>query len=150
MKTDNRFFFRLLPLLTALVTGCASVPMASPDEDAKAKSFAVQADKSNIYMYRNEFFGNAVAMAVELDSKLAGQTAHHTYFLFEVSPGPHQVSSVAENTSTVQLTTVGGKAYFVWQEVKMGMWNAGTQLHEVDEETGRKGVSECQRVKANF
>jgi hypothetical protein len=32
----------------------------------------------------------------------------------------------------------------VWQEIKMGMWQPGSQLHEVPEEEGRKGVLECK------
>ena len=43
---------------SAFVTGCVSVPMASPEKDSQAKSFAVKADKSNIYVYRNESRAN--------------------------------------------------------------------------------------------
>jgi hypothetical protein len=32
----------------------------------------------------------------------------------------------------------------------MGMWMARSQLQQVDEPTGRKGVSECKRVQGNF
>ena len=150
MRVSNPFFLAIVLLLTSFVTGCASVPMASMDEDTKAKSFAVRTDKSNIYVYRNETIGSAVRMTVALDGKLAGQTAMQTYFLFEVDPGSHEVSSVAENTSTLRLNTEGGKAYFVWQEVKMGLWMARSQLQQVDEQTGRKGVAECKRAQSNF
>jgi hypothetical protein len=150
MKASNQFFLAILLLLTSFVTGCASVPMASLDEDTKAKSFVVRTDKSNIYVYRNESFGGAIPMTVALDGKVAGQTALQTYFLFEVDPGSHEVSSIAENTSTLKLNTEAGKAYFVWQEVKMGLWMARSQLQQVDEETGRKGVAECKRVRSNF
>ena len=51
----------------------------------------------------------------------------------------------------MKLNTVGGKAYYIWQEVKMGMWMARTLVQEVDEETGRKGVGECKkRAQSNF
>lgn len=132
------------------MSGCASVPMASMDEDAKAKSFVVQKDKSNIYVYRNESLGSAIPMTVALNGKVAGQSAAQTYFLFEVDPGAHEVSSISENTSTVKLIAVAGKSYYVWQEVKMGMWMARSQLQEVDEQTGRKGVAECKRTHSNF
>ena len=89
-------------------------------------------------------------MPVTLDGKLAGQTGPHTFFLFEVAPGRHEVSSVTENTSTVYVTAEAGKAYFVWQEVKMGMFAAGSKLQEVDDATGRKGVAECKRAQPNF
>ena len=150
MKASNSFYLAILLLLTAFVTGCASVPMASMDDDAKAKSFVVGTDKSNIYVYRNESFGGAIPMTVALDGKVAGQTAMQTYFLFEVDPGLHEVSSIAENTSALKVNTETGKAYFIWQEVKMGMWMARSQLQQVDEEVGRKGVSECKRAQSNF
>jgi hypothetical protein len=43
-----------------------------------------------------------------------------------------------------------GKTYYIWQEVKMGLWMARSLLQEVDEETGRKGVSECTRAQSKF
>ena len=40
--------------LTLFIASCASVPLAKPEQDAMAKSFSVEAGKSNIYIYRNE------------------------------------------------------------------------------------------------
>lgn len=149
-QISGRLFVVLVMLLTSFVTGCASVPMAGMGEDAKAKTFAVRADKSNIYVYRNEALGGAIPMTISLDGKVAGQTAQQTYFLFEVEPGPHEVGSIAENTTSLRLNTEAGKAYFIWQEVKMGVWMARSQLQEVDAATGHKAVSECKRAQANF
>lgn len=137
-------------LLATLLAGCASVPMASIDEDARAKTYAVKPDKSNIYVYRNETLGGGIPLTVALDGRVAGQTGPQTYFLFEVDPGTHEVSSISENTSTLRLTTAPGRAYYVWQEVKMGMWMARSQLQEVDEATGRRGVAECRRAQSAF
>jgi hypothetical protein len=150
MKTSNAFFLSALLLLTSLISGCASVPMAAMDEDAKGKSFAVREGKANIYVYRNESFGGAIPIAVALNGRVAGQTGPKTYFLFEVDPGAQEVSSIAENTSALKLNTEPGKSYFVWQEVKMGLWMPRSLLQQVDDETGRKGVSECRRAQSNF
>ncbi len=120
------------------------------DEDTKAKSFVVRDGKSNIYVYRNESFGGAIPITVALDGKVAGQSGPKTYFMFEVDPGSHEVSSIAENNSVLKLDTVSGKSYFVWQEVKMGLWMARSQLQQVDEEKGRNGVTECKRAQSNI
>lgn len=128
------------------VGGCASVPMASTESDAQAKSFAVDAAKSNIYIYRNESIGGAIKMPLVIDGKMAGDTAAKTYLLTKVEPGEHTIISKAENDASLKLTTAPGKNYFVWQEVKMGMWMARSQLHEVDDATGKKAVSECKLV----
>ncbi len=140
----------LLLALVVLLSGCASVPMASLEDDAQAKRFTAKADKSNIYVYRNENFGSAIAMTVSLDGKVAGQSGPQTYFVWEVAPGSHEIASHTENVSTLKLTTEAGKSYYVWQEVKMGMWMAGSLLQQVDEETGRKGVLECKRAQSAF
>jgi len=151
MKVDNRLFIAVLLLVTSLVTGCASVPLASMEEDTKAKSFpAPPTGKANIYVYRNESYGDAIMLTVALDGKLAGQTSMRTYFLWEVDPGSHEISSLSENTSTLKLNTEAGKTYFIWQEVKMGTWSARSQLQQVDEAAGRKGVSECKRAQSSL
>jgi len=133
-----------------LVGGCASVPMASMEDDSRAKSHVVNAGKSNIYVYRNETLGGAILMTVTLDGRVAGQTGPQTYFLFEVDPGTHEIGSVAENTSTLRLTTVAGRAYYVWQEVKIGFWMARSLLQQVDDATGRAGVAESKRAQSSL
>ena len=140
----------LLLGLVVLLSGCASVPMASLEDDTQAKRFAVKAEKSSIYLYRNESFGGAIPMTVSLNGKVAGQTAPQTYFVWEVDPGSHEIASHTENVSALKLTTEAGKAYYVWQEVKMGAFMARSQLQQVDEETGRKGVLECKRAQSAF
>lgn len=140
----------LIPFLFALLGGCASVSMTSLEADRQAKDFVVAADKSNIYLYRNEMFGGAIAMPVSLDGKMAGRTGPETFFLWQVEPGQHEVVSHTENEARLRLTTEAGKNYFIWQEVKMGMWTARSQLHEVTEEEGRAGVLECKRADSDF
>jgi hypothetical protein len=83
-------------------------------------------------------------MDVEVDGKPVGQTAAKTYFYKEVAPGKHMVTSKSENTDSIEVDTVAGKLYYIWQEVKMGLLYARTKLTLVSEEEGRKGVLECQ------
>lgn len=136
----------LAALVTAAVTGCASVPLTPLDADNAAKTYAVQPDKANIYLYRNENFAGAVTMPVMLNGKLMGRTAPKTYFLWEVPPGAHEIASIGESTATLKLNTLPGRNYFVWQEMKMGMWAPRSILQEVDESTGKAGVAESRRI----
>lgn len=135
-------------LAATMLTGCASVPKASPEQDARAKTFAVAAGKSNIYLYRNESMGGAVKMDVMLDGKPMGQTAAQTYFMFEVTPGKHTITSKAENEVMQEVIAEAGKNHFIWQEVKMGVMYARNKLNPVDEKTGRAGVAECSLIEA--
>jgi Protein of unknown function (DUF2846) len=122
--------------------------MSSSDEDAKAKQFEVPADKSRIYVYRNESLGGAIKVPITLDGQMVGQTARKTYFIFDVSPGKHEVGCVAETSSKATVDALPGKIAFVWQEMKMGTWAAACAMHLVDEATGKKGVSECNLAQA--
>jgi hypothetical protein len=132
---------------TALSTGCASVQMASADRDASAKTFAVGQEKANIYVYRNESMGAAVKMPVALNGKLVGDTASKTYMRLEVPPGNHTLVSKTENDSVLAVNAEAGKNYFVWQEVKMGMFTARSSLQLVDESTGKSAVQECKLIE---
>ncbi len=146
-----RSVFALVPLLLVmLLGGCASVPMDSMDNDRASKQFDTPPDKSSIYLYRNENFGGAVLMTVTLDGRVAGQTGPKTYFHWLVDPGQHEISSVAENTSTLILNTRPGQAYYIWQEVKMGFWMARSLLQEMDTATGQAGVLECKKARSSL
>lgn len=138
----------VVAVLAALsLVGCASVPMASVEKDAAAKSFAVKSDKSNIYIYRNESMGSAVKLPVVVDGRAVGDTAAKTYLLLEVAPGNHSLVSKGENDSVLPLTTAAGKNYYVWQEIKMGLFAPRSALQLVDETTGRAGVNECKLIE---
>jgi hypothetical protein len=141
--------FVKFPLLLAalLLTGCASVPMASVEQDTQAKAFTVKSDESNIYLFRNESMGAAVKMDVVLDGKPVGQTVAKSYMKFEVKPGQHTLISKSEDDDVLNVNTEAGKNYFVWQEVKMGMLYARSLLHLSDEQTGKAGVLECKLIE---
>lgn len=142
----SRISFAALLLGVSMLAGCASVPMSSPAEDAAAKQFAPVDGKSVIYVYRNESFGAAIKMDLDLDGKFMGTTVSKSYFRFVVDPGHHSVDS-QKGTSKLDLDTEAGKVYYVWQEVKMGMWVAGSALHLEDAGKGQADVKECKLIK---
>lgn len=137
-------------ILVLLLSGCATVPMAPLDQDTKAKDFSPVSNKAALYIYRNESFGAAIPMTVSVNGKALGQTAAQTYFRLNLTPGKYSVESHAENVSNLPLTTEAGKNYFVWQEVKMGMWMARSLLQQTDETTGRTGVMESKLIAASI
>lgn len=130
--------------LVLVITGCASVPMASIEEDIKAKSFATPANKASLYIYRNENFGGAIPLSVAVNGRVLGQTAAMTYFKLDVLPGKYTIESYAENVSTLNVSAEAGNNYYIWQEVKMGMWMARSLLQQVDEATGTAAVKQCK------
>jgi hypothetical protein len=139
-----QLFSRFSCVAFLVLTGCASVPKGDAIQDAALKTFTAKPDRSGIYVYRNENFGAAVTMDVEVDGKPLGQTAAKTYLYKEVPAGKHRITSKSENDDNIEIDTVAGKLYYIWQEVKMGLLYARTKLHLVDEATGQAGVKESE------
>jgi Protein of unknown function (DUF2846) len=142
-----------LIVLACLVAGCAAPP-ASPEMDARGKSFSVAQGKANIYLYRNDNL-SAEALKVSVNGKDAGATARATYFLWEVEPGTYDISAGSGNSSNVHIVAEPGKSYYVWQEVELDrrlllldIVTTSSNLHVVDSNTGQWGVSECNRIQS--
>ncbi len=130
--------------VASLLSGCASVPMASMEDDTHAKEFKVDPEKSRIYLYRSESFGGAIKVPVTLNGRMMGQTAPKTYYVWDVAPGKQDITCIGESTGSLTIETKPSMAYYVWQEMKMGMWAAGCALHEVAASEGQKAVKDCK------
>lgn len=140
-----------VPLLLMVVSGlfgCSSVPMGDVQRDGELKKFAVPAGKAGIYVYRNENFGAAITMHVDVDGVPLGKTAAKTYLYKEVNPGKHTVTSSAENTDTIEIDVKQDTLNFIWQEVKMGLFTARTKLQQVTEAVGKAGVLESNLAQS--
>lgn len=143
----KKLIFAAAIVASAMLTGCASVPMASPELDSQAKQFTTVPDKAKIYIYRDENMGAAVKMPVLLNGMSVGDTVAKSYILREVEPGEHTIVSKTENDAELRLTADAGKNYYVWQEVKMGAFSARSKLHLVDDAKGQESVKECKLIK---
>jgi hypothetical protein len=118
--------------------------MAPETTDLAAKSFAPPSGQANLYVYRNESIGGGVKMTVDLDGSSLGNTGPETFLYTPIPEGTHTIVSQAEDASAVTIDAKPGANYFLWQEVKFGLVSARTELHAVDEVTGRQGVRECK------
>jgi hypothetical protein len=141
-----RFFTTITVLSAGLLTGCASVQMATSNEDAQAKNFTVNPQSAKLYIYRNEFMGQAIKMPVELDGKEIGKTISKSFLVATVAPGKHSLLSKAENDSSLEIDTEAGKNYYIWQEIKMGFLSARSKLQLVDAAQGQAGVRESKLI----
>lgn len=136
--------------LTLLFAGCASVPMASKEESAKAKTFALPTgDNAGVYVYRSGGFGGALKKDVWIDDKCVGETAPNVFFYELVKGGQeHKISTESEfSPNDLLLKTESGKNYFVNQYLKFGVFVGGANLELVDEDKGKKEVSKLELAK---
>lgn len=147
-----KYFTTILSLLFIfLFTGCTpNVQMDTPQNNLNAKKFIADKNFANLYIYRNETFGYLVSMPISIDDKTIGTTKAKSFFNLKLTPGNHTIKSFAENTSIVNLNFEANKNYFIWQEVKMGIMKARTQLNIVNQIDGEKGVMECEKIKSHF
>jgi hypothetical protein len=135
--------------VACLVSGCASVNKASDSASAQAKTFTPVTDKAVVYIYRNEILGAAIKMPVNIDGTLVGETGPKSFLRLGVTPGKHTISSLAEKNADLNIDLEAGHTYYVWQEVKMGLMSARTQLHLMPATEGQKGVRECDLLETS-
>lgn len=126
----------------AAMTGCASVPMESPEKDQALKAFTVPPqDQAGLYIFRDSSLGASLKKTVKINGEPIGETAANTYFYRTVSPGPLVLATESEfSDNTLELNAEGGKNHYVRQSIKMGLFVGGAKLTEVPEEEGRKAV----------
>lgn len=149
MKLINKVSNAIIVVSLLVLSGCASVNKASKELDMAAKKFTANPDYSQVYVYRNETFGAAISMPVTVNGKMAGATGPNSFFKFNLPAGSHKLTSQVDE-SVLDLTTENGEIYYVWQEVKMGAFSAGSKLQSVDKKKGQKGVSECVLIKSDL
>ncbi len=142
--TKNKMLLAGSVLLLTLIASCATVPMASLDDDQAAKQFSPKSGMANIYVARSSAVGQAILFSIALDGKLEGQLANKTFYFFEVGAGEHEVNALSpEDAETLTLNTEPGKNYFIKVSPQMGMMAARVKIEEVGELEGIKLVSKC-------
>lgn len=147
MRFLTRYFRALALFIAALaLVGCAQVPRATVDQEAKAKQFAPQAETASLYIFRDEMIGSAITMPVNLNNQNIGHTGPKSFFYLNVAPGRYTIESVAETTTSFSIDVEAAKNYFVWQEMKMGLMSARSQLSLTDEARGRQGVQGSKMI----
>lgn len=127
-----------------LVTGCASVNMASKDDSDKAKRFAAPSqNNAGLYVYRNSGLGGALKKDIWVDGKCLGESAPDVFFYTEIEGGKtHKISTESEfSPNEMSLATDAGKTYFVRQYIKMGMFVGGANLESVPAEQGKTDIA---------
>ena len=132
-----------------LLSGCATVPMASKEEDIRLKTFQKPAEnKTGIYIYRNSFVGQALKKSIYINGEMIGESANKVYFYKEVEPGEQTLSTESEfSENDLKLWTEGGKNYFFEQYIKMGVFVGGAGLKSVTDGEGMKNIKECKLAK---
>lgn len=133
-----------------LISGCASVEMASKEESARSKEFnAPSQGNAGVYVYRDSFIGRALKKDIWIDSKCIGESAPDVFFYTEVEGGKtHKIDTESEfSPNTLELMLETGKNYFIRQFIKIGVFVGGAGLEQIPEEQGKKDVAKLELAK---
>lgn len=139
----NKIIFGAV-IISSVLLGGASVPLASNAENETAKSFPVPENgKAGLYVYRDSFVGKALKKDVYLDGRCLGETADRVFFYQQISTSqPHTLGTESEfSPNNLTLNVTSGKNYFVRQYIKMGVFVGGAGLEQVSESEGIRVVS---------
>ncbi|MCZ8094653.1 MAG: DUF2846 domain-containing protein [Acidovorax sp.] len=136
--------------LSVLMTGCASVDMASKEQSAKAKEFQKPpAGKAGVYLYRNSAFGQGLSKDLRIDGNCVGASAPSVFFYTQVDGGKKHVVETESEFSPNKLEVMfeSGKNYFIRQFIKMGVFVGGADLEQVSEEQGKADVAKLEMAQ---
>ncbi len=137
-------------LASAVLTGCASIPMESKEASDKAKAFNLPSgENSGLYIFRAGGPGGALKKDIWVNDKCVGETAPNIFFYTTVKGGQeHKISTESEfSPNDLLVKTESGKNYFVQQRIKMGVFVGGANLRLVDEEKGKAAIKKLALAK---
>lgn len=127
-----------------LLSGCATVQVASPDIDLASKTITPPADKALVYVYRGSAFmlNSNVLYRINIDDQLAGTIAENTYLTALLVPGKHRITSTNSfPPQTLAITTEPGKTYFVEKsQVPYG-------LYRIEETKARNALASYKLIQ---
>ena len=137
--------------LMSLLSGCASVEMASDKDSNLAKQFNPPSpNKAGVYVYRKDtVVGAALKKDIWIDKKCIGETAKGVFFYEEVDGDKeHTISTESEfSPNDLVIKMKSGMLYFIEQYIKMGVFVGGAAVEQRDEETGKADLAELKMAK---
>ena len=142
IQTIKKAFYILTFSLAILITGCASVHMASPAEDKYAKEFKKPSNgKGSLYIVRDSLRGQTSVLELSINGMSVAKTAPNTFVQFELPEGRYYIGSRGENYEQRPLYIVAGQLYFFRQNVSTGWNDFRTDLSQISDQEGRAAIS---------
>jgi hypothetical protein len=132
----------------AVLAGCATVPMASVEQDLEAKSFTPSEGKANLYIARsNTYFGYAITFRIMVDGIPIGSIGPGTYHLLSIEPGQHNIIvSSNENSDQIIFEASADRNYYFRVLVLVGLLTARAGLEPLDEVSAQLLVMNGKRA----
>lgn len=133
-------------IVTAFLSGCASVPTMDQTAALEAINGNPPEGQARIYIYRDDPLGQSLYKDLYVDGKCLGETAPNTFFYADVEGDKdHFVSTESEfSPNHLFIHTKANEKYYIQQFLKMGVFVGGAALTKVDKNTALKAMQECK------
>lgn len=142
------FTFIIVVIICSCTSLAPTVPMATLDQDAKAKQFQVIPDKALLYIIRTKGSAWGITNSIVVDKLVVGTLKDGSYAVAELSPGKHIVSVLGnfEGDCVLKIDTEKGKIYFVKTDIGMGWARPRMYIELVGEQEGKTMVNEYNLI----
>jgi len=124
--------------------------MESTEVSSRVKAFKPPSEgNAGLYLYRASGVGTALKKDIWVDDKCIGESAPNVFFYEEVKGGrEHKISTESEfSPNDLLVRTENGKDYFIRQYIKMGVFVGGANLELVNNEEGKRDVSDLELAR---
>ena len=133
--------------MIALLTGCASTPLASLEADREAKRFDSAPNAAMIYVYRPKGYGGHGVSTIWINDRLVGQTLPETFYRVPVRPGRARINVSGHDPGRLEFDTEAGGVYYVEAQVAgEAQSESNTVFRRVAPEIGQPAIQSCCRL----
>ncbi len=131
-----------------LFAGCASVPLATPEQDGEAKGFIPKADVARLYIYRNPQLAGASAICpITVNGRSVGSLKNGTFVVEDVGPGFSQITvSLGSSENQASVSCAVGQICFVSTGF-VGHGIGPPEMVQVSTEVGQSDVQRLDLIK---
>lgn len=134
--TPKSFYISAILILGFLLGGCTTPlpPQSQMQSDIQSHQLPLKPSATNsvVYVVRPSSLGTAVRFNVFLDDQdpasEMGYNRGGQYIYFSITPGPHKIFSVAENTPELAFDIKPGEVIYIQQKVYPGIIMARNDL----------------------
>lgn len=144
MRSGNAWLLFIALLIGGMPTlHAATPPLATPDEDRRAKQALPPAGKALLYVYRLDDKGPELSPTLSLNTRELTRLAPRTYGMWAVNPGRIELSTGGAGTRAA-LRCQDGRIYFV----QMTVQSSGTaDLRVVSYAVGRRSTQSARLLR---
>lgn len=143
MKSGISLLLVSLLLAVCMHQALAAVPLASPEQDRRAKQAVPPSGRALIYVYRLDDASHATTPGLWLNGRDSGRLEPRTYGMWAAGPGRLEIRAGRADAAPLTFNCQAGRIYFVKLSVNK---DQSTSLRQVTYGTGRLDMRQARLV----